>query len=217
MIKLNEILKHKYGKTREIWKNKKTGKELTITFVDAPDDLAYYLKNGKEEHMSFKELNKSYKKLNENKMSLKDKMISWLTDYDRRKSKRKGYNPSALNLYFKALDRAFDYGNIEKGLMDNFNEPIISGLLNIWDLYQQNEIKKLNEDFEYHIVYFNKLNDDIFNKVSKVLYPEKINVRNYYPKIKGIDFHTREDAKKVYRILKKAGFGVDIMVNNRYL
>ncbi len=39
-------------------------------------------------------------------MTTHERLISALTQYDEKQSHRKGHNPSALALYFEALDRA---------------------------------------------------------------------------------------------------------------
>lgn len=51
---------------------------------------------------------------------LRKTLVSALTEYDRKQSKRKHYNPNALALYFAALDEAWEYyetnGDIVKAL-----------------------------------------------------------------------------------------------------
>lgn len=61
------------------------------------------------------------------------KLLNALTEYDRRASKRKGYNPYALGHYFAALERvreAMANGTaIRQALLANFNGRLLSAAL----------------------------------------------------------------------------------------
>jgi hypothetical protein len=64
---------------------------------------------------------------------MKQKLVNALTDYDRRQSTRRGYNPHALALYFEALDDvmvAVEQGvDIRKALADSFNDRVLDACL----------------------------------------------------------------------------------------
>jgi hypothetical protein len=61
---------------------------------------------------------------------MRQKLVNALTDYDRKQSTRRGYNPHALALYFEALDDAL--AQAEKGkpintaLESMFNDRVLS-------------------------------------------------------------------------------------------
>lgn len=66
-------------------------------------------------------------------MTLRQKLVSALTEYDRKQSKRKHYNPYALAQYFAALDEALeDYevsGDINKSLEKYFCDRVLTVVL----------------------------------------------------------------------------------------
>jgi hypothetical protein len=65
--------------------------------------------------------------------TMKQKLVNALTDYDRKQSTRRSYNPHALALYFEALDDAMaavERGcNIRKALADSFNDRVLDACL----------------------------------------------------------------------------------------
>jgi hypothetical protein len=66
-------------------------------------------------------------------MSIKDKLLHAVTEWDRRASKRKGYNPFALGLMFEAVDRtsaAIEGGaTVRVALVANFNDRLLDHCL----------------------------------------------------------------------------------------
>lgn len=62
-------------------------------------------------------------------MNIKDKLISALTQYDEKQSKRKFYNPHALGIYFQRVDEVM--ADIERGatvrqaLLAGFNDRLL--------------------------------------------------------------------------------------------
>lgn len=62
-------------------------------------------------------------------MSIRDKLISALTQYDEKQSKRKFYNPHALGIYFERVD--YVMADIERGatvrqaLLAGFNDRLL--------------------------------------------------------------------------------------------
>lgn len=62
-------------------------------------------------------------------MSIRDKLISALTQYDEKQSKRKFYNPHALGIYFERVDDVM--ADIERGatvrqaLLAGFNDRLL--------------------------------------------------------------------------------------------
>jgi hypothetical protein len=66
-------------------------------------------------------------------MSIKAKLLHAVTEWDRRASKRKGYNPYALGLMFEAVDRtstAIEGGTtVRAALMANFNDRLLDHCL----------------------------------------------------------------------------------------
>lgn len=65
--------------------------------------------------------------------TMKQKLVNALTDYDRKQSTRRGYNPYALALYFEALDdvmMAVKSGrDIRKALANSFNDRVLDACL----------------------------------------------------------------------------------------
>lgn len=58
------------------------------------------------------------------------KLVSALTDYDRRESKKKWYNPWALGQCFAALERAeSEGGDIREALERNFSGRLLDKVL----------------------------------------------------------------------------------------
>lgn len=63
---------------------------------------------------------------------IKDKLIHAATEYDRKQSARRGYNPSALAQYFAAIDEtmsAVEKGvSIDHALENHFNDRLLTVL-----------------------------------------------------------------------------------------
>lgn len=63
------------------------------------------------------------------------KLVSALTEYDRKQSTKRGYNPHALALYFQALDDAMDQyrhgATIESALRYSFNDRVLTVCLKV--------------------------------------------------------------------------------------
>lgn len=70
---------------------------------------------------------------NTNTDTIRHKLVAALTEYDRKQSARRGYNPHALALYFEALDEAvsqYDSGaTIEHALRCWFNDRVLDACL----------------------------------------------------------------------------------------
>jgi len=62
-------------------------------------------------------------------MDTKQKLIHALTEYDRKQSMRRGYNPHALAIYFGALDEAENAVNRGQSwwlaLTERFNDRVL--------------------------------------------------------------------------------------------
>lgn len=62
-------------------------------------------------------------------MNIKDKLIHALTEYDRKQSKRRAYNPHALGIYFNRLDEVcadIDRGaSVRQALLNGFNDRLL--------------------------------------------------------------------------------------------
>lgn len=65
--------------------------------------------------------------------TVRQKLVNALTDYDRKQSTKRGYNPHALALYFEALDECMSqYENgatIEHALSCRFNDRVLAACL----------------------------------------------------------------------------------------
>lgn len=65
-------------------------------------------------------------------MSLRDTLVSAVTEYDRRQSTRRGYNPHALALYLSALDdvtaMVIAGHSVQYALERNFNGHLLTVL-----------------------------------------------------------------------------------------
>ena len=77
------------------------------------------------------------------------KMVNALTDYDRKQSVKRGYNPYALGHYFEALEyigKCVDSGHsLEDAIWDAFTGPLLTVAL------KAAGIKKDKERRQYHI------------------------------------------------------------------
>lgn len=66
-------------------------------------------------------------------MNTRDKLIHAATEYDRKQSTRRGYNPYALSQYFAAIDETMaqvDKGvSIKTALAENFNDRLLTVLV----------------------------------------------------------------------------------------
>lgn len=65
--------------------------------------------------------------------AIKQLLVNALTEYDRKQSTRRDYNPHALALYFQALDDAMEQYNhgatIESALRYSFNDRVLAACL----------------------------------------------------------------------------------------